>query len=122
MENIEVSLLYPANKSKCDNKKIFHIDLLEKRDDMYTEYIGLLNMNEEYVKSCLYNEEMYQKLTGEESVHLADYPKATKKFINEIFLYIKKRHYLEDLNLKLPFVISQSSILTVNVDYALAFY
>ena len=25
-----------------------HIDLLEKRDDMYTEYIGLLNMNEEY--------------------------------------------------------------------------
>ena len=29
------------------------------------------------------SEEMYQKLTGEESVHLADYPKATKKFINE---------------------------------------
>ena len=29
------------------------------------------------------SEEIYQKLTGEESVHLTDYPKANKKYINE---------------------------------------
>lgn len=62
------------------------------------------------------SEEMYQKLTGEESVHLADYPKATKKFINEkleekmdlvIELISSARNIREDAKIKVRQPISE---------------
>ena len=62
------------------------------------------------------SEEMYQKLTGEESVHLSDYPKATKKFINEkleekmdlvIELISSARNIREDAKIKVRQPISE---------------
>ena len=62
------------------------------------------------------SEEMYQKLTGEESVHLTDYPKATKKFINEkleekmdlvIELISSARNIREDSKIKVRQPISE---------------
>ena len=62
------------------------------------------------------SEEMYQKLTGEESVHLTDYPKATKKFINEkleekmdlvIDLISSARNIREDAKIKVRQPISE---------------
>ena len=62
------------------------------------------------------SEEIYQKLTGEESVHLTDYPKATKKFINEkleekmdlvIELISSARNIREDSKIKVRQPISE---------------
>ena len=62
------------------------------------------------------SEEIYQKLTGEESVHLSDYPKATKKFINEkleekmdlvIELISSARNIREDAKIKVRQPISE---------------
>ena len=62
------------------------------------------------------SEEMYQKLTGEESVHLSDYPKAVKKYINEkleekmdlvIELISSARNIREDSKIKVRQPISE---------------
>ena len=62
------------------------------------------------------SEEIYQKLTGEESVHLTDYPKATKKYINEkleekmdlvIELISSARNIREDSKIKVRQPISE---------------
>ena len=59
---------------------------------------------------------MYQKLTGEESVHLSDYPKAVKKYINEkleekmdlvIELISSARNIREDSKIKVRQPISE---------------
>ncbi len=62
------------------------------------------------------SEEIYKNLTGEESVHLSDYPKATKKFINEkleekmdlvIELISSARNIREDSKIKVRQPISE---------------